>query len=279
MAAEEYLARSFIEHHPEDAARILERSPAEDASALLMHQPRSQAASVIGRMAPLAAVNCLEQLPADEAAAIMCALEIHAAARLMRRISQDKQRLVLENISSRRSVVLRSLLKYPEGVVGSLIDLNVPIIPNDLTVEEGLELIRNESPAGSHQAYVVDRDQIYQGAVAIQKLAGVSPQDRLRFLVDKSAPVLSSRARVSTIVALPAWGDHDELPVTDINGIFLGVLTHRRIRGLPLDISRQKSPAELDAFLGLSEILWLGLHTMLEGVASVVEGKHEGRNN
>ena len=47
MAEENSLVSSFVERHPEDAARILEKLSAGEAAALLAQQPPASASSVL----------------------------------------------------------------------------------------------------------------------------------------------------------------------------------------------------------------------------------------
>ena len=226
-------------------------------------------------MAPAAAISCLNLIPADKAGEVVGTLAAHTAARLLRRMPPEARRAVLEKLPAIKTASLRRLLRYPEGTVGSLIDSSIPTLPNDVTVKEGRVILRNYLLDAIPRVYIVGRDQKFMGIITARELAAAPAQEHLRFMTNTGVPALSSHSRVSIITAHPAWREHDELPVIDSDGILLGALTHRRLRMLLLDPADYRSSTELDAMLGLSEVLWLGLYGILEGAASALEGKRD----
>jgi magnesium transporter len=70
MASSEELSYAFLETHPADAARVLERLAATEAAALLQAAPLRIASPVLRQMLPLSGARCLEQLDDDQIAGL-----------------------------------------------------------------------------------------------------------------------------------------------------------------------------------------------------------------
>ena len=71
MRPEYVCARSFIETHPADAARLVEQHPAAESAAFLEEVSVSAAAGVIERMNQAVGAECLESMRPERGGAVV----------------------------------------------------------------------------------------------------------------------------------------------------------------------------------------------------------------
>ena len=85
MDSDLLISSRFIDEHPLDAARILERLPIEDTAAFLKEVSPRAAAAVMGRMDSMTAARYLEWMGTKQAAGILANLRLEIASLLLRR--------------------------------------------------------------------------------------------------------------------------------------------------------------------------------------------------
>lgn len=268
MRTEELLLSEFLASHPSDAARLLERYRPEDAGYVLDQVPAEAAAATLSEMSRHRAADCLGAIAPVSAGRILTVIPAPAAASLLRRVDRESRDRILEAMQAAEP--LRRLLRYPEDAIGSAVDLTVPVLPEGLTVAEATDLLRQGRHSASQWVYLVDKEQKLRGAVSLSGLmagehSALLRSDRLR----SDPPSLPASAPIRAVVQHPGWDDFDELPVIERDGVFVGALHHRAVRGL----ARQGGSgglAGLDAALGLAEAFWVGMYGMLEGVSSTL---------
>ncbi len=264
------LARDFITAHPADAARIVERHPAGEASELLAALPPAESAPLLDQLAPTTAAECLAAMPAAQAAGMLTELPIDSAATLLRRLPQDVAQRILEAASEPvLAAALRMILAYPEGTAGALLDPTVLAVPSDVDAREALDRVLREARYTLYYVYAVDRSRRLVGVLSLRELMLAPPERLLAEVAHPDVECLRSSADVAEIVAHPGWREHHALPVIDEAGTFLGVIRYRTMRRLERSgvDGERRSPA-LEAAVSLSELYWYALSSLLEGMGT-----------
>ncbi len=232
MELERELALRVLAAHPGEAARVVERLPVEAAAGLLRSAELKSCAAMLAQMAPGAARRALAAIPADRAGAIAGELPVAVAAIFLRGLSAEVRAPILAALRSRRARALESLLRYPEGSAGALMDPEVLALPEDLTAEEAVERVREAAHAARYNLYVVDREQRLVGVLNQRELL-VAPRDAtLGSLMSRSVHRLPAEADRVAVVSHPAWRVVHALPVVDRSGVYLGAVRYRAFRQL-----------------------------------------------
>jgi Mg/Co/Ni transporter MgtE len=152
----------------------------------------------------------------------------------------------------------------------------VVTLAGDVTAGEGKRRVSAEAAGNtSSSIWIVDREGRLVGVLEVGILKQAADELRLEDLAVAPKAMLSPHAALSTVLREPAWEEADDLPVVDFGGMFVGVLSHRRLRAW----ARTEAGGEgTDAFrtvLGLGELMWLGLHGLVDAVASTVVAEEQ----
>lgn len=270
MAAEFDLCVAFVQAHPDQAARAMERLPAGQAAALIEAMPPEAAARALGVMTPAVAADALAQLDPRAAAPVLAELRADRSSLLLRQMEGSRRTGILEQLPPDEVRVLAAMLRYREGTAGALMDPRVLSAPEDSTAAGALRMIRR-SPRHRHEyLYVVDRDRLV-GVVSLATLMRARPADQVAAVMTSPVSRLSAQAGRAAILEHPGWRQFRELAVVDEASLLIGAISYETFRALE-DEARGRD-RQLDAastVFALGELYWLSLSGMVEGVATVV---------
>ena len=170
MASSEELSYAFLEAHPVDAARVLERLAPESAAALLQSAPLRLASPVLRQMLPLAGARCLEQLDDSETIGLLRGVGAQAGVALLRHFGAERRAQMLAQLPTALTIAYELLLGYPEGTVGAWMDPHALALPADMNSGDSLERVRQAKDAPVTDPYVIDRNQRLMGYVELADL-------------------------------------------------------------------------------------------------------------
>ena len=136
MDSERLLIIAFVNEHPAEAARLLERLPSEEAAALLADIPADAASEVLRRMSAFGASTALVAMESNSAAAVLALIPLQDTASLLRRIEPALRESLTAALADEARNHVRVLLRYPEQTAGALMDPLVLVLPDDLSVLE-----------------------------------------------------------------------------------------------------------------------------------------------
>ena len=271
MRPDERLALDFLEAHPDEAARLLERVETADAAALLNEVPAAVAAGVLRLMAPAALASCAAATPEERLAAMVAELPLDAAAAVMHRLPPERRDPVLTRLPASAEAPLRQMLAYGPYTAGALADPLALALPEDLTVAEAQRRLRVRGEHLLYYIYVVARDHRLVGVLDLAELMGARARDTLAAAMRRDPIRLEVNTAFATLAAHPAWQHLDVLPVVDGDGRLVGAIRHMAVRRLEAELGlRARSESVLATLVGLSELYWAGLAGMFPRVAAAV---------
>lgn len=272
MGIEITLSRALMEAHPEDAARVLEGMPEEQAAAGMEPVSAETAASVLERMEPMRAAACLKAIPGEKAGEILELLPVEVSGRVLRKLDPSDRERLLEGASERTSLRIRRILELPERTAAQLMDPMVTALPEDLEAGEALRRVRRESRSGSYYVYVTDRLQRLVGVITLRRLMLAPSKRSLASLMNTPVARLNLRDSYNGILRHPGWGSFHALPVVDGKGGLVGVLRYDALRRLEAEMAAGKSEDLL--FLGTTLAgTWVAVTAaMLDGLAATLRG-------
>lgn len=265
MTAGNELGARFVVSHPEDAARILERSPADSAAALLEILPAEAAVELIGRLHVPFAVDCLGHL-GDEAAREICArLPLDRTALLLRRAVDIRAESILSGLPDQTAQKLRRLLRHSEGTAAAIADQHAMTLPDDVTVGEARKRLQTSGADVTYDIYVVDRRGRLHGVTDIRRLFRAHARDTIAAIMRTEVVRLSADSDLATVAAHPGWRDFDALPVVDEGGNFLGIVWSRRVRQVLATVVSD-GPTGLSLLIGVADLYWITLAELVAGL-------------
>ncbi len=256
MTLEDKLLRSLAARHPDEAAMLLGELSPEDAAAVLVELPEKDGAAVLARTASTVAAGALSRLDPGLAGELVGALPPGRAAALLRQMeAEPRERLLAVLPGAER---LRSLVAYPRGTVGALMDPSVLALPAHLELDEARRRLAEFSTHLALDLYLVDTQHRLRGVADLREVLDPSRTGALEVL-GRTVDPIGDHADVASLVARPSWLHHDTLPVVDDRGTYLGAVRAERLRQLAHAEADRRSRGGADAVLALGELFWLGL--------------------
>jgi magnesium transporter len=264
MTLEERLLRRLASQHPDEAAILLGEQGPEDAAAVLVRLPEGDGAAVLARTAPPAAAAALTRLDPGLASELVGALPVARAAALLRHLEPDTRERLLATLP--RAERLRSLIAYPPGTAGALMDPSVLALPAHLELDEARRRLGELSRSLALDLYLVDTQHRLQGVADLRQVLDTSRTGTLE-LLGRTVDPIRDHADLASLVARPAWLHHDTLPVVDDRGTYLGAVRAERLRQVAYDEAERRSRGGADAVVALGELFWLGLSGLLSSLS------------
>jgi magnesium transporter len=281
------LAREFIDRHPADAAHTLQRlEPDETAAALSGARPEA-AAAVLGRLAPDAAGRVLVRLDRGRAQRAVAQLEAPVAARVLRRAGERLDTAaLLAGLPAPRRRELESLMSYPPGSAGSLMDPAAPVFRADELVGGAIASLRESKRTGDLVVLVVDEDLTLQGVLPTVAVLLANPAAPLASLGVRPTPSIDAFADQEAVVQLIDTHKVSAMPVIDVHGRPVGVLRHHALAS----VAEEDAVANMQSMVGASReeralspvtfavrkrLLWLQINLATAFLAAAVVGLFE----
>ena len=230
MDSAQALSIGFLQSQPKGAVQVLETIAPADAAAFLKDVPNEVAGRVFEFMQPLLAGAILAALSRKKAAAILLTMDAHGRTQIMRLLDDELMRSIMEQMPKGAARDLARFLHYPEGSVGAWMSSDAAVFERSAKVRDCLAQLPSLPDKARHLLFVIDGQKKFRGAVELTKLIAAPPDSSIETLSDRQIKRISPYARLTSIVALPAWDTALSLPVVDPKGRLLGSLHFDRLR-------------------------------------------------
>jgi len=223
------LREAVAEWEPSEIAALIDQLQERDDAVLFRVLPREQAAAVF------------EYLPHEKQEALIETLanERERLADLLNTLAPDDRTAFLEELPGEVTQRLLNLLNpkereaavrllgYPEESVGRLMTTDYVAIRPDWTIEQALRHIRRfgKDSETINVIYVVERGFRLVDDLRIREIILAAPDAEVRSIMGEMFVAL--RATDDRETAVRVFREHDRmaLPVTDSDGVLLGIVT------------------------------------------------------
>lgn len=278
MKPNNHLTLSYLESHPLDAARTLEKLPAPTCARLLEALSAELAARLLASMSPKTAGACLHEMPEFLSTRVLHAIPPVAMAHILKVVPPDETRALLGRLRVRDRMHIERLLYYPLDTVGAHMETVPFSLPADLSAGEALRRVRTHTPA-LNEIFVVDRSQRLVGVVEAITLISSDAQKPLQALYRPVTARLSVRTTLTMTRAHHAWQTQRLLPVIEGEGILVGAISYKTVvEATQLIGTRPPASADLiDSVLGLAQLYWTALSEFIHNLATLRTGRLQDR--
>ena len=260
-----------------EAAPVLEQASAQSSADLLGRSSSSIIAGALQRMAPTPAAEVLTRLPANRKFETLAQLSVGTAALLLRSLDPAQRARLLEGVPEETARSLRTALFHPEGSAGSVMDSNVVVFPQEISVGEARRRARRKSTTGNY-AYVVDAQRKLVGAVSLRELMHASPSAELTSLMRSPVVQLPAQAGVGGILNHAGWRELHAIPVVDSEGVLVGVLRRETYERLRAERADQGAEGTGGVGLALAELVWAAMVSTVDGFARAASPESSQRS-
>jgi magnesium transporter len=273
------LSLVFARNHPADAARVFERHPAGEVVSFLEGADSPVVASALENTLPVLASEYLVLLTPSRATEALQILPTDVALKLLRHLGEEARGTILGALPGEHRKAYESLLSYPEGTAGAMMNPFAFVLPEDLTVGEALRRVREAGRERFYFPYVVDRQQKLVGLLTVRALMLANPDDPLAKIMHREVVHLPATATSSHLERIPGWRAFQSLPVVDEAGVLIGAIPNDR-----LTLLSSRSPqagagaAVADTFLLMGTAYWTCLSQLAAQAASIFGSLLRPRN-
>jgi len=284
MAEAERLTLAYIEAHPADAARVLERLPSAQATAFFASLPARALAPAFGAMLPIAAGRVLVALSDEQTVALLSALGTQPALSVLRHVPEARRTQLLADLPTVTAVASRLLLGYPDDSVGAWTDPEVVALPADAAVEDALVRVRAMPGARVEEIYTVGMGERLLGAVELATLLRTPAHTALETVARKPQAVLPAASPLAGAATHRGWQHAAGLPVVEANERLIGVLRRATLmRALARNRSLAAQSETLDVLGVIADGYWQAIAGLIGAAVAAlpsvqpVGGERDGR--
>jgi magnesium transporter len=262
---DERLSFAFLEAHPADAARVLERLAPNHVSGLLSDAPVRLASPALRLMLPPFVARCLDPLDDPTVLALLRAMGPQAGVAVLHYLPEARRTALLAQLPTAMGMAFRLLLGYPEDAVGAWMNPRVVVLPADTTADAALTRLREAQGEVDGQVFVTGNGQRLQGIALLPDLMRAAAESPLSQLMQKVRFTLPARASIAGVGDHEGWDDYQLLPVVERDDRFVGVLDRSVVARALLRHQRTQPQAGLgDVFANLAGGYWLGVSSLIQ---------------
>lgn len=284
MAEAERLTLAYVEAHPADAARVLERLPTAQATAFFASLPARALAPAFGAMLPIAAGRILVALSDEQTVALLSALGTQPALSVLRHVPEARRTQLLTDLPTVTAVASRLLLGYPDDSVGAWTDPEVVALPADAAVEDALVRVRAMPGTRIEEVYTVGMGERLLGAVELATLLRSPGHAALETVTHKPQAVLPAASPLAGAATHRGWQHAAGLPVVEANERLIGVLRRATLmRALARNRSLSARSETLDVLGVIADGYWQAIAGLVGAAVAAlppvqpVGGQRDGR--
>lgn len=267
MTVEERLARAFIDTHAPQAAVTLEQMPLARAAVVLESVPAPLAAKVVHEMTAPHAASLLGRIQPAVAAEIVTEMTVDEGAAIARAMDAEHREPLLAALSPHVRDPIETVIGFPEGTAGAVMDPSVFQIPDDVLVADARTRLRTAARELLYYLYVVDREHRLVGVLDIPELMLAPPRGPVSAAMHRNVDRLPAWLPVALVIEHPGWQRYHAMPVVDEEQRLLGAIRYQTVRRLErLGAERVTAPGLVTA-RALGELFQIGTTGLVAGVA------------
>ncbi len=271
MADAERLTLAFLEAHPGDAARVLERLPTAQAAAFFAALPARTLAPALGAMLPIAAGRILAELSDEETVALLSALGTQPALSVLRHVPEARRTGLVAGLPATTAIASRLLLGYPDDSVGAWTDPEVVALPGDTAVEEVLDRVRAMRATLVEEVYSVGAGERLLGSIDLATLLRAPAQVALETLTRKPGAVLPAASPLGGAATHRGWRHAAGLPVVERGERLIGVLRRATLmRALARNRSLTTSDQHTEVVAVIANVYWQAISGLVGAAVSAL---------
>jgi magnesium transporter len=280
------LVLAYFSAHPEDVVHATEDVPPSDLAAILARLQPAQASEVLRRHNPDDAAAIVATMSLEAARRVLEAMDPARTAGLLARMNEVDRPRLLSVLPKNLSREVQTILEFPAGTAGALMDANVTAFREDVSVQNAIKHLRVYRARRIADVMVVDDDFHLVGVVSLQDLVSSEPEQRLGSLCHRKFISVHPVETRDQVVELLNKYKILSLPVVDLERRLIGILRYDAL----VRAAQQDAAGDMAQMVGASReeralsspwtavrsrLMWLNVNLVTAFLASAVVGLFE----
>lgn len=281
------LAQAYLALYPAEAARALETLPPEEIAAVIEREPAARSTALLERMLPNVGAEVMQCRGPEAAREILATLSPERAALLLSRMDEDRRSEFLRPLDDWWVKEIRTIMTYPSGTAGNLMDPRVTLVRREFTVAETLRAVQAAGRKNIYDICVVDDQGRLIGTVALQDLVLAETEERLGEFLRFAPVTVGAMATREEVVDLMTGNRLSSLPVVDAEERVVGIIRHNKL----IAAAQEEASVDIQTMVGASKeeralsnvsfairkrLPWLQINLVTAFIAASVVGLFEG---
>ena len=246
------LRERLTDLHPSDVADLIIALPREEEGFVFRVLPRDEAGEVFSYLPPDHQEGLIESLSNEQVRNVLAEMNPDDRTRLLEEMPAEVTRRLLTALSPEDLKNARWLLGYPEDTAGRYMTPRYVTIQPEMTAGEALQHIRKTGPGKEtvNVVYIVDQRGRLVEDIRLSSLVLADPSTKVVDIDDP--PLVKMNATDDREEVLKAFEKYDRLalPVTDIDGHMLGIITVDDV----LDVAEQEATEDIQKLGGMEAL-------------------------
>jgi magnesium transporter len=246
------------------AERLLSRMPPADVAPLLSGLDPAEIRMVIDLLfRQHRAARMLRELPQEisrqvfeavtdqRLAEVIGRLEIDDLLEIVEWIPEERRDEIVRRLPDHKRAELDKAALYPESSAGRVMTTSFVALDEKMTAQEAIDSIRSlgGDDASILYLYVVDDQRALSGIVPVRRLVSAPPSRSIGELMIQDPVSVNAEADQEEVAVLVRRYDLLAIPVTDVDGHMLGVITVDDV----IDVITEEATEDMYHLAGLSE--------------------------
>jgi magnesium transporter len=284
-----YVRKLLQQMEAYDLALILESSPSKSRNLLWQLIDPEFHGEVLEELNEEVRKGILKSMQPGQLAAITEGMDIDDLAEVLRTLPDTVFREVLKSMDSQDRSRVETALSFEEDTAGGIMNTDTITLRPDVSVDVVLRYLRlkGELPEATDSFYVVDRKNIFIGAVSLSSIVTAKTDTIVSTLIDKDIEAVLVGMEEQAVAQLFERYDWFSAPVVDEDGHLLGRITIDDV----IDIIREDAEHRMMSMAGLDDeadtfapvidstkkrSVWLGVNLFTALMAVAVTSMFEG---
>lgn len=246
------LRELLIEWETEDAAELISNLPESEQAIVFRLLPRDLAAETFEYLDPEAQKNLIRALVKEEVAELLNEMSPDDRTALLEDLPGTVVKELIALLSPEERQIARELLGYPPGSIGRLMTPDYISVRPEWTISQVLSHIRRVG-RGSETLdviSVVDQKGKLLDDLHIHDILLAEPEQTVADLMDDHVVALFVNDSQEETVGVFRKYDRFVLPVTDADGVLLGIVTADDV----LDVAEEEATEDIQKFGGMEAL-------------------------
>ena len=250
LLARDFIAVRFAAQKlpPSEIVNLLSLLSSEQQAPLFRVLPRALAADTFEYLPLNKQEELLKAMGQEDVAAILNEMSDDDRTKMLEELPAPATRQLLALLNDKERSIALQLLGYPEESVGRLMTPHYIAIHPTWSVKDVLEFVRKHGHDSEtlNLVYVVDKNGLLIDDIRMRRFLLADPEQKVTQLMDNHFSALKATDDRETAVKTFREADLAALPVTDSDGVLIGIVTSDDI----LDIAETLATEEMQMFGG-----------------------------
>ncbi len=217
----------IAELHPGDIADLMEELSPKEQMLVFNKLDRQTAAKTLVEAQPEVQESFFRGLKLPKIVELLESIAPYRAADLLALASEEKVKLILQNMKPEKAKEISELLQYQENTAGALMRTDVFTLQDEQTAASALATIRKLQPSAdkTHILFVTDKEKQLLGTLSLRSLLNASARQKIKDFMKKRPFVVHLQTSKEDIATVLEKYNFFVVPVVDEQGKLKGMIT------------------------------------------------------